>query len=150
MSNVNNNMRAPMMRLDTSRADRYLYPDAPKLSFMQKFGRTVGKIFSFAAPVAGAALSFIPGVGLPLAAGCFGLGKLSGDMVRGSYAKEQNKIAQQQAEMAQVTPHTPGLFDQGDAGQAATDFIVPPTLQGPTMDTVIIRDGMRGSALENF
>lgn len=150
---------APMMRLDTSRADRYLYAEAPKLTFMQKLGRTVGKLVSFAAPIAGAVASFIPGIGLPIAAGCFGVGKFSGDMVRSSYAKQQNQIAEQQSQMANTVATTPGLFEnQLDTGAAATQFITappqqfetPPSLQGPALQTVIIRDGMRGEAVANF
>lgn len=149
MSNVSGT-GTPMMRLETSRVDRYLYPEAPKLSFMQKFGRSMGKLLSFAAPIAGAVASFIPGVGLPIAAGCFGIGKLSGDMVRGSYAKEQQKIAEQQSQMSNITPSTPGLFEQPNAADLATQFITPPSLEGPTMNTVYLRDNMRGSAVENF
>lgn len=139
------------MRLDMSRADKYLYPEAPKLGFFQKLGRTLGKAVSFLAPIAGAVAAVaLPGIGLPIAAGCYGLGKVSGDMVRGSYAKEQGKIAEQQQMMGSIRPSTPGLFEQDDVGSATTNFMAPSEFAPQINQTIINRDGSRGGALENF
>jgi hypothetical protein len=139
------------MRLDMSRSDKYLYPEAPKLGFFQKLGRTLGKAVSFLAPIVGSVAAVaLPGIGLPIAAGCYGLGKLSGDMVRGSYAKQQNAVYEQQQMMANTRATTPGLFEQDDAGAGVTNFMAPSEFAPQINQTIIDRDASRGGALENF
>lgn len=137
MSNPIQNLPPAMLRVDYARADQYIYPDAPKLSFMQKLGRGLGKFISFAGPI-GAAVSAIalPGIGIPIAAGLYGLTKVSQDQLAKSQIRDQIKMSGQPQP---VNIQLPGLFEQGpmQAGQAATDFIAPRSME-PEIGRVVV------------
>lgn len=144
------NMSPTKMRLDYSRADRYVYPEPPKLSFWQKLGRGMGKFMTFAGPV-GAAVTAIalPGIGLPIAAGLYGLGRLSQDQLYKAQMKDQIAMANQ----PQVTSITlPGLFERGplDAGAQATDFMIQSSLEPQAQDVVIQRNAAQQEAINRF
>ena len=140
-----------MLRIDVSRADRYLYPEAPKLSFGQKIGRAFGKAVSFLGPI-GAAVTAValPGIGIPLAMGMYGASKLSGDMVNRSYSKEQIALQSQQQKMQGMQITTPGLFEQPSGPQIDADFIAPPQFQTGIQSAIINREQARGSAVQSF
>lgn len=151
MSDISGTGRpSAMMRLDTSRADAYLYPEKPKVSFFKKVGQTFGKAVSFLAPIAGAVTAVaLPGVGLPLAAGMFGLGNLSSKMVQSSQAKQQRSIQEQQDAMANTQVSLPGFFDSKSMNQA-TNFIAPESQWPKIEEAILNRDALRGSSLQNF
>ena len=128
-----------LVRIDYSRWDKYIYPEPPKLTFWQKLGRGLGKFMSFAGPV-GAAVSAIalPGIGLPIAAGLYGLTQVSRDQLYRAQVKDQIG----QANQPQPTNVTlPGLFEMPNhAGALATDFIAPAPLVPSINDVVIDRN----------
>ncbi len=132
------NIPPAMLRVDYGRADKYIYPEAPKLSFMQKLGRGLGKFMSFAGPI-GAAVSAIalPGIGIPIAAGLYGLTRLSQDQLAKSQMRDQIKM---QGQPQPVNIQLPGLFDKGpmQAGEVATDFIAPRSMD-PEIGQVILQ-----------
>lgn len=143
------NINSGMVRIDYSRADRYVYPAPPKLTFMQKLGRGLGRFMSFAGPI-GAAVTAIalPGIGLPIAAGIYGLGNVAQHETNKAYAKDAAALAAQ----PQPGPLSlPGLFQpSADAGGLATDFIAPSSLQPDISNVIINRNSAQESELQNF
>ncbi|MBX7149081.1 hypothetical protein K1X76_08335 [bacterium] len=128
------------LRMDYSRADKYVYPEPPKLTFWQKLGRGVGKFMSWAGPI-GAAVTAValPGVGLPLAAGIYGLSRYSQDKVAQSYQKDQIAMANQPMPQ-NIT--MPGLFASTppSAGSITTDFIAPRSFDANISDVIMNRN----------
>lgn len=149
MSNITN-MNPSMVRVDYSRADRYIYPEPPKLTFWQKLGRGLGKFMSFAGPI-GAAVTAIalPGIGLPIAAGLYGLGRFSQDQLYKANVKDQIAAASQPQP---VNISLPGLFEVAplQAGDAATEFIAPSSLEPRISDVVIERNAAQQQEIHNF
>lgn len=134
--------RESKLRVDYSRADQYIYPEAPKLSFFQKLGRGVLKGLSFLGPIGGAIGGmFAPaGIGIPVAMGGYGVGKLSSDLL----ANSNRKIAMQNADYYANMPKgmvMSGLFEaQQTEGEMATSFIAPPELHPQISDVIIKRN----------
>lgn len=142
------NLPPANMRIDYTTADRYVKPQAPRLTFMQKLGRTFGKLVSFAAPIAGSVLAIAaPGVGLPAAYGLFGAGQLARDQLAKAQAKDA--MAAQQAQQQQGPLVLPGLFETAplSQGMASTDFIVPRSLESRVQDVIVQR---RSAEVENL
>jgi hypothetical protein len=138
-----------MLRVDTSNYDRYTRPTPPKVGFFKKLGRTLGKVVGFAAPI-GAAVTAIalPGVGLPIAAGLYGLGNFSQDQVARSQAKDQAAMANQPANPPVVMP---GFFqDSLDAGQAATSFMAPKSMEADIGNVIMHRESMHQEAIQSL
>lgn len=135
-----------MLRVDSSNYDRYAIPEPKKVGFFKKLGRTMGKVLSFTAPI-GAAVTAIalPGVGLPIAAGLYGLGQFSRDQVIRSQAKEQAELANQPANLPITMP---GFFGEAmGAGDAATNFIAPQSLENYISPVIINRQGAQQDAI---
>lgn len=144
-----NDINSTKIRIDYSRNDQYIYPEPYKLSFGQKVGRFFGRAMNVLGPI-GAAVSAIalPGIGIPIAAGLYGLTRASQMGLASSYAKQQAAIAS--------TPmpnniQMPGFFvPSGDAGEHATEFIAPRSLEPNIGDTIILREQSRRAAEVNF
>lgn len=140
------NIAAANLRIDFTRSDKYIYPEPPKLSFWQKLGRGVAQGMSFLGPI-GAAVSAValPGIGLPIAAGLFGLTKLSQDSLYRSNVKDQIAMQSQQQPGAIALP---GLFDTTPqaAGESATEFMAPQSMAPNITDVIINRDAARFEA----
>lgn len=134
-----------MVRVDFSRADKYIYPEAPKTTFFQKLGRGLGKFMNFAGPI-GAAVTAIalPGIGLPIAAGIYGMTRFSQDQLAKSDMKRQIDVASQPQP---TNIQMPGFFEQGplQAGGAATNFMAPSSME-PSIGRVIIERGNAAQA----
>lgn len=143
------NMGPTNLRVDYSRADQYIYPDAPQLTFFQKLGRGVGKFMTFAGPI-GAAVTAIalPGIGLPIAAGLYGLGRLSQDQLYKAQIKDQITMANQPQP---TNIQLPGLFENSlDAGAVATNFMAPSSMTPGINDVVIRRNNAHQEAITQF
>lgn len=140
MSNVN--FSPSMLRLDTSRAGEYLYADRPKLSFGQKLGRFFGKAMGFLGPIGAAVTAIaVPGFGLPLAAGLYGLSKVSSDLTQNALAKDQQRMGEYNQEQAQKQIYIPGFgMGQMDSADIQTDFIAPSQFSAPIQDTLLNRE----------
>lgn len=144
------NVNPGMVRIDYSRADKYVYPEPPKLTFWQKLGRGLGRAVSFAGPI-GAMVSAVTlgPLGIPVAAGLFGLSNLARDETTKAYAKDS--VAQAAAQPKPGPLMMPGLFQNSfDAGAAATDFIAPTPLQPDISRTIIQRNDAQLAELQSF
>lgn len=136
MSNIQN-MTPPNLRLDYTTSNAYVGPEPIHRTFLQKLGRGLLKAANFVLPPAGAVLGILGGpIGLPLAFGCFGASKLTQDKIAQLQTKDQIEI-NSQAKPAGV--QFPGLFETAaiPAGQQATEFIAPTSMQ-PTINEVVI------------
>lgn len=140
-----------MIRIDTSRMNEYLRPDKPKLSFFQKLGRGIGKAFSFLGPI-GAAVSAIaiPGAGIPIAAGLYGLSNVSGRLTAQAEAKDAARANQAYSEASKKPVMLPGLFEQASQAQIQTDFMVPSSLQSQTQAVIGNREASSHNMTEGF
>lgn len=150
MSQVQN-VNQGMVRIDYSRADKYLYPEPPKLTFWQKLGRGLGKFVSFAGPI-GAAVSAVTlgPLGIPVAAGLFGLTQASRDQLYRSQMKDQVALANQ-PQPGSLPVILPGLFEMPhQAGAMATDFMAPAPLVPSISDVVIDRNSAQQEAVTHF
>ena len=143
------NVNSGMVRIDYSNVAKYAYPEPPKLTFWQKLGRGVGRFVSWAGPI-GAAVTAIalPGIGLPIAAGIYGLSGVASHEINKAYAKDSV------AQAAQAKPgplSLPGFFQPSmDAGSAATDFIAPSSMQPDISNVIINRNNAQETELQNF
>lgn len=127
-----------MLRIDTSRTSEYLYADKPKLSFFQKLGRGIGKAVSFLGPIGAAVTAIaVPGVGIPIAAGIYGMSKIAGDVTNNALAKDASKMSEYNAQMANSQVTLPGLFEGQSANEMTTDFIAP-SQYGPGISQALI------------
>ena len=140
-----------MIRIDSSRAGEYLYTEKPRLHFFQKAGRFLGKAVSFLAyPAAAITALAVPGFGLPLAAGLYGLGQVSGTLTAAAQAKDAATMQAYDQMNAQKMIATPGLFDGMSNADIQTDFITPTEMTQQTTVTVIDRTSAQTNAVENF
>lgn len=140
-----------MIRLGTDRMSEYLYADKPKLSFWQKLGRGAGKAMSFLGPIGAAVTAIaVPGAGLPIAAGLYGLSNVSAKATSDALSKDAAKMQAYESANAQKPIYTPGLFDGMSASGLKTDFIVPETMQSQALTTISDRSLMNQRAVENF
>lgn len=150
MTNIK--MPPSMLRLDTSRTAEYLYADRPKLNFGQKLGRFFGKTMSFLGPIGAAVTAIaVPGFGIPLAAGLYGLSKVSSDLTGKAQVKDAQKMQEFNQEMAGKQIGLPGFFDQ-QASQAEikTDFIAPSQFGNGIQSTILSRESAIGQNLGSF
>ncbi len=149
MSNIQNTTTANM-RVDYGTATNYLGPEAPKKTFWQKLGQGLAKGMSFLGPI-GAAVTAValPGIGLPLAAGIYGLTRFSQDKLQQSQMKDQMEMASQGKP---TSISFPGLFDSSpvSAGMQATNFIAPSSLSPQINDVIINRDAAQQEAGVTF
>jgi hypothetical protein len=131
-------LTASMLRIDTSRTSEYLYADKPKLSFFQKLGRGFGKAVSFLGPIGAAVTAIaVPGVGIPIAAGIYGMSQIAGDMTSNALAKDAAKMSEYNSQMANSQVSLPGLFEGQSASEMTTDFIAP-SQYGPGISQALI------------
>lgn len=140
-----------MVRIDYSRADKYLYPEPRKLTFWQKLGRGLGKFVSFAGPI-GAAVSAVTlgPLGIPVAAGLFGLTQASRDQLYRSQMKDQVALANQ-PQPGSLPVILPGLFEMPhQAGAMVTDFMVPPSMVPSVNDVVVDRNAAQQAEINSF
>jgi hypothetical protein len=144
-------LTSSMLRIDTSRTSEYLYADKPKLSFFQKLGRGIGKAASFLGPIGAAVTAIaVPGFGIPLAAGIYGLSQVAGDMTNNALAKDASKMSEYNSQMANAQVSLPGLFEGQSANEITTDFIAP-SQYGPGIQQALInRQAAQGSSLSGF
>lgn len=144
-------LSSSMLRIDTSRTGEYLFADKPKLSFMQKVGRTLGKAVSFLGPIGAAVTAIaVPGAGIPIAAGIYGLSQVASDATTNALSKDATKMSEysQQASQQQVT--LPGLFEGLRDAEITTDFIAPSQYQSGIQQTLINREAMQSASLSQF
>lgn len=143
---MNSSVNATKVRIDYSRVNQYVMPEYPKQSFWQKLGQGFGRAVSFSGKMAAAVLPFaLPGIGLPLAAGSYGVSQLADLGLQSSSMKRRAEIAS--------TPQPnniglPGLFGTatGDQGEVATEFIAPHSLAPDIGDVIIRREQTRSEA----
>ena len=142
------NINFSPLRLDYSRSDKYIYPDPPQLTFMQKLGRGLGKFVSWAGPI-GAAVTAIalPGIGLPIAGGIYGLTKVARDQLAKSQTRDQIAMANQQGTAVTL----PGLFETSfQAGDEATSFMAPSSFHSDISQVVIERSSAHQEAIQSM
>lgn len=140
-----------MVRIDSSRMNEYLYIDKPKLNFFQRLGRTLGKGLAFLGPIGAAVTAIaVPGFGLPLAAGLYGISQVAGSLTASAEAKDAATMQAYQAELSKLQVVTPGLFEVETANDYRADFIIPQELEAQTTITILDRTLSQGSAVENF
>lgn len=140
-----------MLRIDNSRINEYLYTDRPKTSFWKKLGQGFGKVFSFMAPIGAAVTAaVVPGFGIPLAAGIYGLGKLSNDLTANSYAKQNAEMDAYNQQVSQMQVTLPGLFEQASEVDYQLDFIAKPELNSNLIPTLGNREVSGTYQVENF
>lgn len=134
------NIIPPRVRISTDTVEAYLpgqNPIRPKSHFFRSL------FSSIIAPVGGVAALFMGGpMGLPLAAGIFGLGKAASDSVVKSQMKEQALAQQSQQGRGSQQIQLPGLFETTpmSAGEAATDFIAPKSMESDISQVVVNRE----------
>lgn len=137
-----------MLRIDTSRTGEYLYADKPKLSFMQKVGRTLGKAASFLGPIGAAVTAIaVPGAGIPIAAGIYGLSQVAGDATSAALSKDATKMEEYNKQASQQQITLPGLFEGLRDAEITTDFIAPSQYQSGIQQTLVNREAMINSGL---
>lgn len=142
-----------LVRMDMSRTNEYLKPEyyKPKLNFFQKAGRFLGKALSVLGPIAAAVTSVaVPGIGLPLAAGIYGVSNLAGGLTARAEAKDAANVSSEYARMSQMPVAMPGFFEQASQADIQTNFITPQSMVPPTIDTIVNREYASHSAVENF
>src|SRR3989338_4581213 len=113
------NITPSRLRVDYSTAGNYIQQDnyKPKSHFFSK-------MFSFLGPI-GAAVTAValPGIGLPIAAGIYGLSNVAADQTNRALINDQIKAS---AQPQPTNVGLPGLFDTAQSpGLGATDFIAP-------------------------
>jgi len=149
MANEIQNVTPGRLRIDYGRADKYIYPEPPKLTFWQKLGRGLGRALSVAGPI-GAAVTAValPGIGLPIAAGIYGLSNVAADQTNRALINDQIKAS---AQPQPTNVGLPGLFDTAQSpGLGATDFIAPSHLEPQIGDVMVNREMSRSEAEEDF
>ncbi len=138
------------LRIDYGTAYNYIGPEAPKKTFWQKLGTGLAKFMSFAGPI-GAAVTAValPGIGLPIAAGLYGLTRFSNDKLYQSQIKDNIEMSSQPQP---TSVQFPGLFDTNplSAGQQATEFMAPSSYDAQIGDVIIQRDSAHQEAVTNF
>ena len=137
------------LRIDYARSGQYLYPEAPDLTFGQKLKRSVSKAMSFLGPVGSVlAAALIPGAGVPIAAGLYGLTNVSNNYL----SKEQNLDAIAMQSQMPKSVSVPGLFSATpqSQGELATDFMAPSQMQPQIETTIIQRSQAQEEMLRNF
>lgn len=147
MANQIQNVTPGRLRIDYGRADRYIYPEPPKLTFFQKLGRTLGRAASVFGPI-GAAVTAValPGIGLPIAAGVYGLSQVAADQTNRALVNDQIKAS---AQPQPTNVGFPGLYDiHQSPGLGATDFIAPSHLEPQIGEVLENREGSRFEAEE--
>lgn len=146
MIGSSNHVQDAMLRIDYGRVDQYTRPEPPKRTFLQKVGGFFGSLFKAAAPIVSLA---VPGIGLPIAAGMYGLGNMTTNAVRRSEMKAQIAHAQQ-PQPTQVT--LPGFFDQVpmQAGNQVNSFSAPQEFYPSIGDVILERNQAHQSSLKNF
>lgn len=144
------NLRATtpsLLRIDTSRSSEYIMPEPPKKTFMQKVGSFFGKVLG---PIASAVTAFVPGFGLPLSAGIYGLSRIASDASDASISKSQATYNAQVQELSKQPITLPGFFDGQSQNQIQTDFIAPSEYHSGIQNTIITREQSQYQNLQNF
>lgn len=136
-----------ILRIDTSRTSEYLYADRPKLTFMQKLGRSVGKAMSFLGPI-GAAIT--APFCLPAAAGIYGLSRVASDATSNALSNDSAKMQQYNQQVANQPVSFPGLFESMSDSEITTDFIAPSQYSSGIQDTLINRDQAQMQSMRSF
>lgn len=150
MGNNIQNITPANVRIDYTTSGAYIGPEAPKHTFFQKLGRGLAKFMNFAGPI-GAAVSAVAlgPIGIPVAAGLYGLTKFSQDKLYQAQIKDEIDMASQSQQNTIVYP---GLFETQtlSAGEQVTEFIAPNSFQADISQVIIQRDAAQQEALGNF
>lgn len=144
------NTSTPNLRIDYGTSMNYFGPEAPKKTFWQKLGTGLLKGVSVLGNIGAAVLPLaLPGIGLPIGAGLYGLSRFSGDKLAQNQMKD-NLEASMQPRPTQVI--LPGLFDSTpqSAGDKATDFIAPSMMAPQIGEVVVQRDASQMEAMSQF
>ena len=139
-----------IIRPDTGLVNHYLYAEQPKLNFLQKLGRTMGKIGSTALKFAAPFMSLIPGFGIPLAAASYGVGNIVGDVTSNALSKDADAMKQYNASVSGKPVTLPGLFEQAAQSDIVTDFMVPSELTAPTAHTLMTREIATSNMVQSY
>lgn len=142
-----------IIRLDTSRMNEYLKLEyyQPKLNFGQKLGRFFGKALSFLGPIGAAVTAVaVPGVGIPIAAGIYGLSSAAGKLTAYAESKDASATNALQQQLSRLPVSTPGLFEQASQAQIQSDFITPQEMIPQASITIVNRETAQNAAVENF
>lgn len=142
-----------ILKIDTERTNEYMKKKyyLPKLSFLQKVGRFMGKALSFIGPIGAAVMSVaLPGIGLPLAAATYGLSNMAGKLTAKAEYGDQIQAAVLSDQQSKLPVILPGLFEQASQVDIMTNFITPSSLTGPATNTIINRLETENSKTQNF
>ncbi len=131
--------------------NEYLKPEVKNLSFGQKVGRFFGKALSILGPIGAAVTAVaVPGIGIPIAAGLYGLSNVAGKMTQ---TAEANDAAAAQASYKQQTSmpvSVPGLFEQASQAQINTDFMIPSHMNNQASITITNREMAQTQNVQSF
>lgn len=142
-----------LIRLDTSRLQEYLKPEyyKPKLTFWQKVGRFFGKAFSFVGNVGAAVVGVaVPGVGLPIAAGLYGLSNAAGKLTASAEAKDAANWSEAYKRVSKNQVIIPGIFDIVGQVPIESRFQTPKNMVPQASFTIINRERAQFDKVENF
>lgn len=131
--------------------NEYLKPDVPKLSFGQKVGRFFGKALSFLGPI-GAAVTAValPGIGIPIAAGLYGLSNVAGKLTATAESNDAARADASYKELSKMPVSVPGLFEQASQVDIQSDFMIPKEMNNQATITIVNRELAQNQNIESF
>lgn len=144
------NVGSPNLRIDYGTANAYTRPEASSKTFIQRMALGVGKSMTFLGPVGGAVAAVTLGpAGLPVAAGMYGLSKVSADQVYQSKIRDQIQMASEAKPGPVVLP---GLFETQavSPGETATTFMAPKSMEPQISDVIVNREMAAAEARTKF
>ncbi len=142
MSDIQN-MTPPNLRLDYTTSNAYVGLEIKPKTFLQRLGKGLLKVANFVLPPAGVALGILGGpFGAGAAFAAYGADKLVQDKLTQLQTKDQIEL-NSQAKPTGV--QFPGLFETAamPAGQQATEFIAPTSMQPTINEVVVNREALR-------
>lgn len=142
-----------MLRMDVSRLQEYLNPEyyKPKLSFWQKVGRVFGKAFSFLGKIgASVVAAAVPGIGIPIAAGLYGLSNVAGKLTANAEAKDAANWSAEYKRVSQNPVIIPGIFDLASTVPIESKFQTPQKYVPQASHTIFSREQAQFNSVESF
>ena len=136
-----------MVRVDVR--ENYLQADKPHLNFWQKVGRGFTKALSIGGQI-GAGVLAVTGVGLPFAAGLYGISNVAGQIDAHTSANDAARMNDYYKQNASKPVATPGLFEQDSVGGQLSDFMVPQSMNNQASLTIQNREASLAANVQNF